>query len=75
LPLQLDRCEIDTLRHDGDLNESELTGLSLVDQNANGVTLATVLLTDLDLSRSRLEHLTITDGALRGPPRGRRHTR
>ncbi len=65
LPLQLDRGAIDTLHHDGELSESELAGASLANQSASGFRFVTVRLADVDLSGSRLEHLAITDGALR----------
>src|ERR1039457_5922886 len=65
LPPQLDPGELDGLRHDANVSESELAGVSLVDQSVSGVTFGTVRLADVDLSGSRLEHLRITDGALR----------
>ena len=54
------------LGHDGTFAEIELAGTSLVDQHANGVTFETVKLKSVELSGSRLEHLTITH-ALRSP--------
>jgi uncharacterized protein YjbI with pentapeptide repeats len=65
LPELLEPVEIAGLHHDATVSESQITGASLVDQRANGVRFATVELTNVELSGSHLEHLSITDGALR----------
>jgi uncharacterized protein YjbI with pentapeptide repeats len=64
LPLGLDRGEIASLRHDDRICELELIGAELSDQHASGVGFETVKLAGVDLSGSRLEHLSIVDGAL-----------
>ncbi len=64
LPSGLDRVEIALLRHDDRICELELTGAELSDQHANGVGFEMVKLTSVDLSGSRLEHLSILDGML-----------
>ena len=65
LPLQLDHGEVAGLHHDLAVNETELADLSLLDQRAHGVMFTAVKLSRVDLSGSNLEHLRITDGALR----------
>jgi uncharacterized protein YjbI with pentapeptide repeats len=66
LPPELERIEIDALSHDATFTDIEVVQASLVDQHANGVTLGTVGLSSVDLSGSRLEHLSIADAALTG---------
>jgi uncharacterized protein YjbI with pentapeptide repeats len=66
LPSLLERVEVGGLDHDDAFDERELVGAALADQHARGVTFASVKLTDVDLSSSRMEHLGITDGVLDG---------
>ncbi len=66
LPAQLEPVELVALDHDANVTEIELTGASLVDQHAKGVTLETAKLVHVDLSGSRLEHLGVVDGIFAG---------
>ncbi len=52
------------LEHDATLAECELRDLALTDQRARGVTMQAVRLAGVELARSQLEHLRITDAAM-----------
>ncbi|HYM55372.1 MAG TPA: pentapeptide repeat-containing protein [Solirubrobacteraceae bacterium] len=66
LPARLERGKSAALSHDASFTETELTGASLVDQHARGLTFETAKLAGVDLSGSRLEHLRIVDAVLDG---------
>jgi uncharacterized protein YjbI with pentapeptide repeats len=66
LPPELERAQIDVLDHDATFAEIEVVQTPLTDQHANGVTFGTAKLSSVDLSGSRLEHLSIADAALNG---------
>jgi uncharacterized protein YjbI with pentapeptide repeats len=66
LPRELEPVTIETLSHDARYSGVELVNANLSLQHARGVRLATCKLTDIDLSGSELEHLSIADGHIAG---------
>ncbi len=64
LPPELERREVAALDHDASLAEVELVGAPLADQRSSGVTFEIVKLAGVELSGSRLEHLTLVHAAL-----------
>jgi uncharacterized protein YjbI with pentapeptide repeats len=63
---ELAHVEIATLGHDAAIGEVELSQAQLPDQRANGVSFDSVRLAGVDLSGSRLEHLSVVNGVLAG---------
>lgn len=61
LPPELDPAAVAQLDHDAGYSELELVGAALQDQLARGVTFHDSKLMRVDLSGSRLEHLTLAN--------------
>lgn len=61
---RLERTDAEALSHDDVYTEAELRDLDLSDQEANGVELREVVLSNVTLTGSRLDQLKVTDGEL-----------
>jgi uncharacterized protein YjbI with pentapeptide repeats len=66
LPSELHAGELAALEHDAAIAEVELSRSQLPDQRANGVSFDSARLAGVDLSGSRLEHLSIVNAVLTG---------
>jgi uncharacterized protein YjbI with pentapeptide repeats len=66
LPPSLEPGEVSSFSHDESHAEIELADVALCDQHAKGLALQTVRLRKVDLSGSRLDHLSLIDGTLEG---------
>src|ERR687894_2308986 len=58
----LERAEIESLAHDDVYTETEVRERDLSEQEANGVELREVTLSNVTLAGSRLDHLKVSDG-------------
>lgn len=64
LPSQLEQVPLGVLAQDARYEEIELANAAIPDQHAGGVSFQTARLTNVDVSGSRLESLTLADSKL-----------